>query len=172
MTTSAGVSIIGAGMKSNPGVTALMFETLSQNGINIEMISTSSIRISCVMRAEKVADPPFVICTPRSGSTRPERCVPVCAKQFGCCAVDLSHANRCRWSHWTGWDRDARHLARTRFPSRRDPVLRLISLGGHDARLGTATTSWSKMPRRPTSRALRSRSLHRAPRRPKSSRHD
>jgi aspartate kinase len=50
------VSIIGAGMKSNPGVTALMFETLSTNGINIEMISTSSIRISCVMRAEKVAD--------------------------------------------------------------------------------------------------------------------
>jgi aspartate kinase len=50
------VSIIGAGMKSNPGVTALMFETLSMNGINIEMISTSSIRISCVMRAEKVAD--------------------------------------------------------------------------------------------------------------------
>jgi aspartate kinase len=50
------VSIIGAGMKSNPGVTALMFETLSENGINIEMISTSSIRISCVMRAEKVAD--------------------------------------------------------------------------------------------------------------------
>jgi aspartate kinase len=50
------VSIIGAGMKSNPGVTALMFETLSDNGINIEMISTSSIRISCVIRAEKVAD--------------------------------------------------------------------------------------------------------------------
>ena len=50
------VSIIGAGMKSNPGVTALMFETLSQNGINIEMISTSSIRISCVMRAERVEE--------------------------------------------------------------------------------------------------------------------
>jgi aspartate kinase len=50
------VSIIGAGMKSNPGVTALMFETLSESGINIEMISTSSIRISCVIRAEKVAD--------------------------------------------------------------------------------------------------------------------
>jgi aspartate kinase len=50
------VSIIGAGMKSNPGVTALMFETLSENGINIEMISTSSIRISCVIRAEKVAE--------------------------------------------------------------------------------------------------------------------
>lgn len=50
------VSIIGAGMKSNPGVTALMFETLSNAGINIEMISTSSIRISCVVRAEKVAE--------------------------------------------------------------------------------------------------------------------
>jgi aspartate kinase len=50
------VSIVGAGMKTNPGVTALMFETLSQNGINIEMISTSSIRISCVVRADRVAD--------------------------------------------------------------------------------------------------------------------
>jgi aspartate kinase len=50
------VTIVGAGMKSSPGVTALMFETLSSAGINIEMISTSSIRISCVLRAEKVAD--------------------------------------------------------------------------------------------------------------------
>ena len=50
------VSLVGAGMKSSPGVTALMFETLSDNGINIEMISTSSIRISCVVRAERVAD--------------------------------------------------------------------------------------------------------------------
>ena len=50
------VSIVGAGMKSNPGVTALMFETLSQNGINIEMISTSSIRISCVLRANRVEE--------------------------------------------------------------------------------------------------------------------
>jgi aspartate kinase len=50
------VSLIGAGMKSSPGVTALMFETLYNNGINIEMISTSSIRISCVLRAERVAE--------------------------------------------------------------------------------------------------------------------
>ncbi len=50
------VSIVGAGMKSNPGVTALMFETLSNKGINIEMISTSSIRISCVVRADRVED--------------------------------------------------------------------------------------------------------------------
>jgi aspartate kinase len=50
------VSLVGAGMKSSPGVTALMFETLSQSGINIEMISTSSIRISCVVRADSVVD--------------------------------------------------------------------------------------------------------------------
>ena len=54
--TMGRVTIVGAGMKSSPGVTALMFETLYEHGINIEMISTSSIRISCVLRAEKVAD--------------------------------------------------------------------------------------------------------------------
>jgi len=45
----ARVSLVGAGMKSYPGVTATMFETLANEGINIEMISTSSIRISCVV---------------------------------------------------------------------------------------------------------------------------
>jgi aspartate kinase len=48
------VSIIGAGMKTQPGVTATMFETLAGNGINIEMISTSAIRLTCVVRAEVV----------------------------------------------------------------------------------------------------------------------
>jgi aspartate kinase len=43
------VSLVGAGMKSNPGVAATMFETLAEAGINIEMISTSAIRISCVI---------------------------------------------------------------------------------------------------------------------------
>lgn len=46
------VSLVGAGMKSHPGVTATMFETLARHGINIEMISTSAIRISCVVRAD------------------------------------------------------------------------------------------------------------------------
>lgn len=50
----ARVSLIGAGMKSNPGVTAKMFETLANEGINIEMISTSAIRISCVVREEAI----------------------------------------------------------------------------------------------------------------------
>jgi aspartate kinase len=50
----AKVSLIGAGMRSHPGVAADMFEALAQAGINIEIISTSSIRISCVVRASDV----------------------------------------------------------------------------------------------------------------------
>ncbi len=59
VTADAGVgrvTLVGAGMKSHPGVTAMMFETLSAHNINIEMISTSSIRISCVVRADRVEE--------------------------------------------------------------------------------------------------------------------
>ena len=52
----ARVSLVGVGMKTHPGVTALTFETLAAEGINIEMISTSSIRISCLIRAEQAED--------------------------------------------------------------------------------------------------------------------
>jgi aspartate kinase len=52
----ARISLIGAGMKSHPGVAAEMFETLADSGVNIEMISTSSIRISCIVRADRVED--------------------------------------------------------------------------------------------------------------------
>jgi aspartate kinase len=48
------VSVVGAGMASNPGVAATMFETLADHGINIEMISTSAIRISCVLAEDQV----------------------------------------------------------------------------------------------------------------------
>ena len=50
----ARVSLIGAGMKSHPGVAAQMFETLANEGVNIDMISTSPIRISCVVRDHQV----------------------------------------------------------------------------------------------------------------------
>jgi aspartate kinase len=50
------VSIVGAGMKSHPGVAAKVFSTLAGEGINIEMISTSPIKISCVIRADRVDD--------------------------------------------------------------------------------------------------------------------
>jgi aspartate kinase len=48
------VSLVGAGMKTHPGVAADMFDALATAGINIEIISTSSIRISCVVRASDV----------------------------------------------------------------------------------------------------------------------
>jgi aspartate kinase len=51
----ATVSLIGAGMKTHAGVSATMFEVLAREGINIEMISTSAIRITCVVR-EELAD--------------------------------------------------------------------------------------------------------------------
>ena len=50
------VSIVGAGMRSHPGVAARVFETLGEHGINIEMISTSPIKISCVIAADQVED--------------------------------------------------------------------------------------------------------------------
>jgi aspartate kinase len=50
----AKVSLVGAGMKSHPGVAADMFEALAEAGINIEIISTSSIRVSCGVRAADV----------------------------------------------------------------------------------------------------------------------
>src|SRR5690606_25147730 len=52
----ARVSLVGAGMKSNPGVAARTFEVLAEAGINIEMISTSAIRISCIVRESQVED--------------------------------------------------------------------------------------------------------------------
>ena len=67
----AKVSLVGAGMKSSPGVAARVFRTLAGARINIEMISTSTIRVSCVVRREKAEqavqalhaefDPPVIV---------------------------------------------------------------------------------------------------------------
>jgi aspartate kinase len=48
------VSVVGAGMKSHPGVAHKTFQALGDAGVNIEMISTSPIKISCVVREEHV----------------------------------------------------------------------------------------------------------------------
>jgi aspartate kinase len=48
------ISLIGAGMRTHPGVAAQMFEVLASEGINIEMISTSTIRVSCVVAEDDV----------------------------------------------------------------------------------------------------------------------
>ncbi len=53
-TSIAKLSLIGAGMKSHPGIAATMFKVLADNGINIDMISTSSIKIACVIREKEV----------------------------------------------------------------------------------------------------------------------
>ena len=50
------VSVVGAGMRSHPGVAATVFRVLGDQGINIEMISTSPIKISCVVAADRVSD--------------------------------------------------------------------------------------------------------------------
>ena len=50
------VSLIGAGMRSHPGVTARFCEALARAGVNIETINTSEIRISVLVRAEQLDD--------------------------------------------------------------------------------------------------------------------
>ena len=50
------IALVGAGMKSHPGVSAKFFRALAEAGINIEMISTSEIRVSAVTRADQLED--------------------------------------------------------------------------------------------------------------------
>ena len=50
------VSLIGAGMRSHPGVAATMFRTLAERGINLEMISTSPIKISCMIGRDRIPE--------------------------------------------------------------------------------------------------------------------
>jgi aspartate kinase len=52
----AKISIVGAGMKTNPGVTAKMFTTLAAAGVNIDLISTSPIRLSCIIAQTQVTE--------------------------------------------------------------------------------------------------------------------
>ena len=48
----ARVSLVGSGMRSHHGIAAKMFKTLADNAINIEMISTSEIRVSCIIQQD------------------------------------------------------------------------------------------------------------------------
>ncbi len=81
----ARISLVGAGMKTHPGVAADMFDALADAGINIEIISTSPIRISCVVRAGdieravqvvherfRLADPPIYREEPTTVARAPE----------------------------------------------------------------------------------------------------
>jgi aspartate kinase len=53
-TDIAKVSLVGAGMKTSPGIAARMFRVLADNGVNIHMISTSTIRVSVVISASEM----------------------------------------------------------------------------------------------------------------------
>ena len=66
------ISLVGAGMRTNPGVSATFFEALSDAGVNIEMISTSEIRISVVTRDDG-STPRCGRSTRRSASTPTRR---------------------------------------------------------------------------------------------------
>jgi len=57
------LSVVGAGMRSSAGVTAKLFTALYESGINIEMISTSEIRISVITRADTINDAVRVVHT-------------------------------------------------------------------------------------------------------------
>jgi len=57
------LALVGAGMRTNAGVSARLFKALSDAGINIEMISTSEIRISVVTRADQLVDAVRVVHT-------------------------------------------------------------------------------------------------------------
>jgi aspartate kinase len=52
----AKVSLVGAGMRTHPGIAARMFATLADAGVNLDMISTSPIRISCVISSGEVSE--------------------------------------------------------------------------------------------------------------------
>ena len=54
--TLASVSIVGSGMQNNPGYASRMFRILADGDVNIDMITTSEIRISCIIREEQVAE--------------------------------------------------------------------------------------------------------------------
>ena len=54
--TLSKVSIVGAGMQTSPGYASRMFRTLAENSINIEMITTSEIRITCIVSEDRVVD--------------------------------------------------------------------------------------------------------------------
>lgn len=50
------VSIVGTGMQNTPGYAARMFQTLSEQGINIQLITTSEIRITCIIDESRIGD--------------------------------------------------------------------------------------------------------------------
>ena len=134
------VSLIGAGMRSHPGMTAKFFAALAEAGVNIEMISTSEIRISVIVDEDEVNEAVTATHTAfdldsgrgRGGRLRRERPVsagPARAPRPPAAAAVPS------WPSSAPPARSARSCARSCRPAddiwRRDPALRLGPLGRH-----------------------------------------
>ena len=142
------VSLIGAGMRSHPGVTAKFFAALADAGVNIEMISTSEIRISVVVdearrrrrrprRAHRVRPR-----RRRGRGRRLRRDRPMSAATRHASASSAPPARSASSMRQILDERD--------FPVGRDPLLRLRPLGRHDAAAGGTARSSSRTPRPPT----------------------
>ena len=71
--TLASVSIVGSGMQNTPGYASRMFRTLADAKVNIDMITTSEIRISCIIREDQAAEAGCGCCTATSNLTSPNR---------------------------------------------------------------------------------------------------
>ena len=123
------VSVVGAGMKSHPGVAAKVFSTLGREGINIEMISTSPIKISCVVQADAVTTAVKALHE---------------AFELGADDIRAEHPfeterddelpGRGRRRHRRRRHRDAGQAARARLPGARDRAVRVGALGRPRAR--------------------------------------
>ena len=123
------VSLVGAGMRSHPGVTATFCEALANAGVNIEIINTSEIRISVLIRdsaagRRRAGDPRGVRARRRRGGRR-------LRGERAMMADGLTRRGRRR--DRPGRRRDAQAAGGAGLPGRADPVLRLGALGGHDA---------------------------------------
>ena len=121
-TRAAKVSLIGAGMKSHPGVAAKMFQTLAEHDINVRMIATSPIKVSCVIARERV---------PEAVSALHER---VRRRARGL----IAGGRPCLISASQWWARPARSAPRcsrswrsASFPASRGGAVRLGPLGRH-----------------------------------------
>ena len=121
------VSIVGAGMRSHPGVAAKVFTVLGEAGVNIEMISTSPIKISCVIAARPRARGRARPSTTRSSSPARTRFAPRIRSE----EAAMSPGPRVAVVGATGAVGRImlEVLASARLPGRRDRSVRLRALG-------------------------------------------
>ncbi|NEQ45050.1 MAG: aspartate kinase [Leptolyngbya sp. SIOISBB] len=95
----AKVSIVGAGMIGRPGVAARMFSTLAAAGVNIQMISTSEVKVSCTVERDEcdlainaLCEAFQVTCSPLDKTATPEQPIPETSPEVRGAALDIQQA--------------------------------------------------------------------------------